>query len=135
MAGFVVWTAYVWCTRIANAWGDAGLSTAGKVGSTLLSLSLLVPAAAVAVVVARRRHDLPTGPEVVLLRAFSAWTIAVWAVRVPMILAADHEVGFKAVHAVLGVISVVLALLTLRVAGRAATDRDDVPAPALGGTC
>ncbi len=135
MAGFVVWTAYVWCTRIANAWGDAGLSTAGKVGSTALSLSLLVPAAAVAVVIARRRHDLPTSPEVVLLRAFSAWTIAVWAVRVPMILAADHEVGFKAVHAVLGVVSVVLALLTLRVAGRVAADREDVPAPALGGTC
>lgn len=135
MAGLVAWTAYVWCTRIANAWGDAGLSTAGKVGSTLLSLSLLLPAVAVAVVVARRRHGLPTAPEVVLLRAFSAWTIAVWAVRVPMILVADHAVGFKAVHAVLGVISVVLALLTLRVAGRAAADRGDVPAPALGGTC
>ena len=135
MAGFVAWTAYVWCTRIANAWGDAGLSTAGKAGSTLLSLSLLVPAAAVAVVIVRRRHDAPTGPEIVLLRAFSAWTIVVWAVRVPMILAADHEVGFKAVHAVLGLVSIVLALVTLRVAGRAAAGRDDVPTPALGGTC
>ncbi len=123
MVAFVVWTAYVWCTRIANAWGDAGLSTAGKVGSTVLSLSLLVPAAAVAVVVARRRRGLPTPGEVLLLRAFGVWTIAVWVVRVPMILVADHDVPFKVVHAVLGVVSIALALVTLGVAGRAAAER------------
>jgi hypothetical protein len=135
VVGLVVWTAYVWITRIANAWGDAALSTGGKVASTLLSLSLLVPAAAVGVVAVRRRRARPSAAEVVVLRVFAGWTIAVWAVRVPMILAADHSVAFKGVHAALGLVSVVLALAVVHMAGRVAVERGDVAEPVLGGTC
>jgi hypothetical protein len=41
--------------------------------------------------------------------ALAAWTTGVWIVRVAGIVAAGHAVGFTIVHAVLAVVSIVLA--------------------------
>src|SRR3954447_8963297 len=92
---FAGWTAFVCVTRIRNAHGDAGA----------IALSLVFLAGAVAVVVGVRRDwgRLATG-------ALAALTVAVWAIRTPMIWAHDHEVGFKVVHTVLAFISVGLAV-------------------------
>ena len=104
------WTFLVWTTRIANIWRDADLDTGERWGRTVLALSFTVLAVAVAVALWRR---LATGP-VVAVGALAAWTIAVWVVRDIGILAADHDLGFKVVHTVLAVVSIVLAVLAWR---------------------
>ena len=49
-----------------------------------------------------------------VIHVFAAWTGVVWAVRIPMIVLADHAVGFKVVHAMLGLISIGLAAVAYR---------------------
>lgn len=103
------WTAFVWITRINNALADAELSAGGKAFSIVLSLSLLALAAASV-------WAVWTARAVRVIQVFAAWTVLVWAVRIPMILVADHAVGFKAVHAMLGLVSIALAAVAYRVA-------------------
>jgi hypothetical protein len=87
---FLGWTVFVWAGRIRNG------------GSILLAASFLVLAG---LALWRRRP---------WSAALAAWTIAVWAVRTPMILANDHDGAFKVVHTVLAVVSVVLAVVAER---------------------
>ena len=123
----VVWTFLVWTTRIANIWRDADLDTGERWGRTLLALSFTV--LAIAVVVALRRRLLQ--PTVVAVGALAAWTIAVWVVRGIGILAADHDGGFKVVHTMLAVVSIVLAVLAWREKRReAAQAPTTAPVPA-----
>jgi Na+/melibiose symporter-like transporter len=114
LAVFVVWTLYVWCTRIVNALGDDALGAGGKAFSVGLSLTFVAFSAAGAAIGLRARRRPLLRPEVAVLRAFAGWTTLVWLVRVPMIAVADHDVGFKVVHALLGVISIALAALVWR---------------------
>lgn len=122
----VAWTAFVWVTRISNAWQDAAASTAVKVGATVLSLSFLVLAGAAVAVTVRASKRAMTAGEANVYRAFAAWTVVVWIVRGVQISLADYSAdpnianptGFKIVHLVLGVVSVGLAALVWRVAGR-----------------
>ncbi|HET6833198.1 MAG TPA: hypothetical protein VFH30_04975 [Acidimicrobiales bacterium] len=106
----VAWTFLVWTTRIANIWRDADLDTGDRWGRTLLAVSFTVLAIAVAVAVGRRLGQA----TVVAVGALAAWTISVWVVRGIGILAADHDLGFKVVHTVLAVVSIVLAVLAWR---------------------
>ncbi|MEY2461406.1 MAG: hypothetical protein QOG30_3236, partial [Acidimicrobiaceae bacterium] len=48
------------------------------------------------------------------ITALVVWTIAVWAIRTPQILVADHPVAFKVVHTVLALVSIALAALVQR---------------------
>lgn len=130
-AALVAWTFLVWTTRIANIWRDADLDTGERWGRTLLAVSFTVLAIAAAVALWRRLGQA----TVVTVGALAAWTIAVWVVRGIGILAADHDLGFKVVHTVLAVVSIVLAVLawpetrreTRREAARPATS---APVPA-----
>ena len=66
----------------------------------------------------RRRGWWPSGAgpnraRLVAVGALAAWSTAVWVVRDARILVADHEVGFKVVHTVLAVVSIVLAVAGL----------------------
>jgi hypothetical protein len=88
----VVWTVFVWAGRIRNG------------GSVLLAASFLVLAALVLVSLRRRAWRPYT------VGALVVWTIAVWVIRTPMILVHDHPAGFKAVHTVLAVVSIGLAV-------------------------
>ena len=106
----VAWTFLVWTTRIANIWRDADVDTGERLGRTLLALSFTLLAIAVAVALRRRLGQA----TVVAVGALSAWTIAVWVVRGIGILAAGHDLGFKVVHTVLAVVSLVLAVLAWR---------------------
>jgi hypothetical protein len=114
-AALVAWTFLVWTTRIANIWRDADLDTGERWGRTLLALSFTALAIAAGVALWRRLVQA----TVVAVGALAAWTIAVWAVRGVGILAADHDVGFKVVHTVLAVVSIVLAVLAWRETRRA----------------
>ena len=87
---FVAWTVFVWAGRIRNG------------GSVALAVSFL----ALATVALWRRRGWVT--------ALAVWTIAVWAVRTPVILVHQHPVGFKVVHTALAAISVVLAVAAQR---------------------
>ena len=87
-----VWTLFVWGTRLKNA--------DGSVGAIVLSLSFIVLAL---LVLAFKGHALPTV-------CLAGWTVLVWAVRlVDIVLLSDHSGTFKAVHAAIGVVSVLLA--------------------------
>jgi Na+/melibiose symporter-like transporter len=112
----------VWSTRISNAAGDAALSTGGKAFSIGLSLTFVAFALAGAVVLVRSWSRPRTNGERTLLKGFSAWTIVVWVIRVPMIALADHVAGFKIVHAMLGIISIGLAAWVWRSTREPATD-------------
>lgn len=103
----VAWTFFVWTTRIANIWRDEALDGGEKLGRTGLALSFTVLAVAV-VVTLWRRHERAAR---VAVGALAAWSVAVWVVRDVGIVLADHEVGFKVVHTVLAVVSIVLAAL------------------------
>ncbi|MEY2453076.1 MAG: hypothetical protein QOD92_2650 [Acidimicrobiaceae bacterium] len=87
---FLAWTAFVWAGRIRNG------------GSVLLAVSFL----ALAAVALWQRGRWIT--------ALVVWTIAVWAIRTPQILVADHPVAFKIVHTVLALVSIALAALVQR---------------------
>jgi hypothetical protein len=107
---FVAWTFLVWTTRIANVWRDADLDTGERLGATLLALSFTGLAIVVVVTLWRR---LPQA-TVTAVGALAAWTAGVWIVRGAGILVADHDLGFKAVHTVLAVVSILLAALAWR---------------------
>lgn len=86
-------TLLVWATRIRNIvdddWSAAELLV--PVGLTVLAVAALV-----------RRWPW--------LAVLAGATVAVWAVRVPLVLVRDHAVGFKVVHVVLAAGSVLLAV-------------------------
>ncbi|MBH02065.1 MAG: hypothetical protein CL469_05305 [Acidimicrobiaceae bacterium] len=49
-----------------------------------------------------------------LVPAFCIWTITYWIVQSVGILIADHEAGFKIVHACIAVVFILLALIVNR---------------------
>jgi hypothetical protein len=110
LALFTAWTVFVWGNRISNAWSSAGESTSTKVVSTVLAGSFLLLASGGIVVLVRSWRS-PIGDGAVrFLVVFAGWTTLVWSVRIVLIVAADHSVGFKVVHAALGLISIALAV-------------------------
>ena len=53
-----------------------------------------------------------------MLRIFAFWTIWVWGTRIWNIWGDDQSFGFKAVHTVLAVVSVALAIACLVIVSR-----------------
>ena len=95
------WTLFTWGTRIRNAaQDDEG------------ALAYVVPAALVVVAIAAIVRPARWGRLLALAASLA------WLVRVPIILTADHEVGFKVVHTALAVITWALAAWTLRAEAR-----------------
>ncbi len=92
-----LWTLFVWLARVRNVVRDDGVGV-----GVLVPLGLCVLAGWA---LADRRRGV---------RVLAAATVAVWAVRLPLVLAHDHAGAFKAVHAALAVVSVALAFLSLR---------------------
>jgi divalent metal cation (Fe/Co/Zn/Cd) transporter len=57
--------------------------------------------------------------DATLLRGAALWTVFVWGTRIANILGdSSHSFGFKAVHTLLAIISVVFALAIWTVASR-----------------
>ena len=97
-----IWTLLLWATRIRNIVGEDGWSPA----ELLVPLGLTVLAVAALV---RRERFLPW---------LAGATVAVWAVRVPLVLVRDHGAAFKVVHVVLAAVSLLLAWLTWQAVSR-----------------
>ena len=114
LIAFVAWTAFVWISRISNTLRSTTESSGGKVFSTVLSVIMLALALAVAIVLVQGWTAAMAPASLRILQIAAIVTIVVWAVRVPQIVFLDddptHGAGFKIVHAVLGVISIALAL-------------------------
>jgi hypothetical protein len=111
---FLVWTAYVWTTRIVNAWTASDESTGAKVLSSVVASGLLVLTAfAAAALIKARSRRLDAG-QIAFFGWFVRVTWLVWALRIPQILLdGARDVPFKVVHVVLGAISIGLAALAL----------------------
>jgi hypothetical protein len=111
-----LWTLFVWGTRIVNILTDGGSAGALAVAVLLTALGLATAASLAGL---RLPWALP---------ALAVATIVVWAVRVPLVLASDHEAAFVVVHLVLAGVSVALAALALRASPR--RRRSPAPDPA-----
>jgi hypothetical protein len=103
---FVGWTILVWIGRI------------GLGGDPLLAGPFVV----LAVVTLWRRGRW--------VYALAVWTAVVWGIRTPAILVHDHPVTFKAVHGVLAVVSVALAVLAVSMQRDVERQREAATAPA-----
>jgi hypothetical protein len=88
----VVWTLFVWTTRISNIWRDDSLDATARVGATALAGSFTVLALVMAVSGLRGAAGWFRRSLVVL----AGWTVAVWVVRSVAILIAGWSIGFKA---------------------------------------
>lgn len=118
LAALCAWTVFLWGNRISNAWGGDE-TTSAKVISTLLAASFLLFAIG-GLVVLVRSWSAPLGQAAAnFLLVFAGWTVVVWTVRIVGIAISDHGVGFKVVHAVLGLISIGLAIGAVRAIRRA----------------
>jgi hypothetical protein len=94
-----IWTLFVWGTRLRIIF-DTDQSR------TTVIVPIVLTVLAIAAFVDRRRG----------IAALAAATIVVWVVRLPLVLVHDHDAGFKAVHAVLAVVSLALSYGALRAA-------------------
>jgi hypothetical protein len=101
---FAGWTLFMWATRIRNAVTDDELSTGAKVWAVGVATAFTLGGLAVLVSALRRQHLTP------VVRVVAAITIVFWPIRVVQIAFNDHDAAFVVVHAVLGIVSVSLAL-------------------------
>lgn len=105
---FAAWTVFVWVTRIRNIIGDGGAEGISGAVDVAVAAGLVVLGLLVALAGWRGRPAWA-------VPALGVATVAVWAVRVPMIVLSDEwSVGFEVVHAGLAVVSVALAALAWR---------------------
>lgn len=109
VVALVVWTFFVWTTRINNIVGDDDLDGGQKLARVALALSFTLLGAVVVIALTQRAAWLRPA-----VTALAVWTVAVWAVRAVAIGLGDHPASFIAVHLVLAVVSVVLAGLATR---------------------
>ena len=106
-------TLLVWIIRIYNLLNDNEISNGERIWSLLVAAIFLLAAMAVVKVLVgnwRDRNLLNSR----LVPAFCVWTATWWIVRSVGILIADHEAGFKIVHACIAVIFILLALIVNR---------------------
>ena len=103
----VAWTVLVWTGRIRNVIGDGDLSPAGRISGLAVAAVFLGLAGISVSVLLGGRGGVGTTRFVAV---FCLWTITFWAVRGTGILFADHDLGFKAVHSVLALVSIGLAV-------------------------
>ncbi len=107
---FGVWSLFVWTTRIGNVLRDDDLSSGGKVSGVALALSFTVVGVAALAIWWRSRSRVLTPTEAWVVRVGLAWTVGVWVVKGIGIAVGDHSGAFIAVHTVLAVVSIGLAL-------------------------
>lgn len=107
---FGLWSVLIWATRIDNVLGDDDLTGAGKASRLALAISFTMLGAAVLALWWRRRRRPITPAESWVVRIAAAWTVVVWVVRGTGIALGDHGGGFIAVHSVLAVVSIGLAV-------------------------
>ena len=105
----LIWTLFVWSSRIRNVWTDADLSTGGQLLRTGYAVVFLGFAVTLVALLWQRRPEPlgSTGQRVLAL--FLAWTVVFWLIRGIGIIVDDHTTSFTVIHTVLMVISIGLA--------------------------
>lgn len=107
---FGVWTVLVWGNRIGNILAD----DSGSTFDLVVAAGLTALGVAVVALALRRRRGGDDRGLVAVVGATAVLTVAVWAVRVPLMLGRDHPVAFEVVHTLLAVGSVALAVAAWR---------------------
>jgi hypothetical protein len=102
----VAWTLLTWIGRVPLLWGATDDSTAGKLGQTVPVVVFVALAAVAGTELVTRRTRTAAG-------VLAVWSIGYWAIRLPLVLANDHPVGFKVVHSVLALVAAALAAWTI----------------------
>ena len=118
VGSFLAWTVFVWgVVRVRNILGDDTISDTSRTWLLLLAASLWLPAIVLLVVLGRSlltHRELPA-PARVGVAVLGVWTTSVWLVRgADIALTSDEGAAFVAVHLVLAVVSVGLAVLAAR---------------------
>lgn len=108
LVAFGAWTLFVWATRVGTALDERAT------GRVALAVAFTVVGVALLIVAWRARGRVLTAGEVHAVRLAAAFTVGVWVVRAVQIALADHEAAFIAVHVVLAVVSVTMAIATVR---------------------
>jgi hypothetical protein len=131
---FGAWSTLVWTTRIRNIWGDVLLSTEEKAAYTVIALVFVGLGIGVFFVGISLRRWFPQRSDVIAVGVLGGWTLGVWASRViDIAFGGDHEAPFIAVHVLLAVVSVALAVWSWRVVAEARNQAPEEPhAAALG---
>ena len=118
VGAFLVWTIFVWgIVRVRNIMGDADLSTSERTWPLILAATLWVPAAVllVTLLVTLLRKRPFAQAATIGVAVLGVWTTLVWMVRAfDIALVSNRELPFIAVHLVLAVISVALAVIAAR---------------------
>ena len=107
----VLWTLFVWASRIRNIWIDDDLSTGGQVLRTVFAIVFLTFAIAMAYRLYIRHGGELTPGDSRILALFVVWTVGFWLIRGIGIIVDDHPTGFTIVHTVLMLISIGIALV------------------------
>ena len=113
VSAFLGVTLFIWGNRVWLAWTNPDDSVAAKLAWSVPITVFVVSSVAALGAMAVGRWTA-TGPWAAVVRVLAAVTIAYWAVRAPMILAADHPGPFKVVHTVLALASLTTAAFALR---------------------
>jgi hypothetical protein len=114
VAPLVAWTWFLWGSRIRNISGNETLSGTGQFVRILIAIVFLAFGFVIAVRMWQRRSDTFTPADRTLLMVFVVWSVGFWLARGIGIIVDDHTVAFIAVHTVLMVISIALALNAVR---------------------
>ncbi len=109
-AVLAIWTFFVWTSRLRNVWTDETLSTGGQVLRTGFALVFVAFAVLTAVEVWTHRGRPLSVRGQAILAAFVVWSIGFWLVRGIGIIVDDHTASFTAIHTVLMVVSISMAL-------------------------
>lgn len=104
----------MWATRIDNILGQDALSSGGRASRLALALSFTVLGVALLITWWQARRRELTSLEAGLVRVAAAWTVIVWLVRGTGIALGDNSGAFIAVHTVLAVVSIGLAVAATR---------------------
>ena len=120
----VIWTLFVWTSRIRNVWSDEDLTTGGQILRTGYSVVFLSGGLFAAWVLWSRRGSALGSSDRVGLAVFFAWSVVFWLIRGIGIIIDDHDAGFTAIHTVLMVISLGLVWLALPVVRTRSADRE-----------
>lgn len=110
-AVLVLWTVFLWLSRLRNVVADEDLTSGGR--AVRIAVVVVFVLLALGSVAERVRR----GSWGVVLSVLIVWTIGYWLVRGTGILIGDWSVGFKVVHTVLMVVSLTLAVLAWRFRG------------------
>lgn len=126
VTSLAVWTLVVWTGRLGIAWGTSG-STASKVAATVPVVVFVAFGVGVLLTVLRCPvRQLGTAARA-LVSLFVAWTVVYWLVRLGLILADGHSLGFKAVHTALALLSWTFAAWAWRGLRRGVRAAEDIP--------